>query len=140
MAAQFDALNRKAKSLESRLEVRLLGGDFFIYRNLSQQELISISHEYFFFMMLRFIYVLKKKIQNYSTCAQKINADFLCDEGNKKMRGILYFKTRSNSIILNRIILNILCDGTAFFLYYAQKTLLLRIMKSRLFQWKLNTT
>jgi hypothetical protein len=29
----------------------------------------------------RFCFVLQKRVQNYSSIAQKINANFLCDEG-----------------------------------------------------------
>ncbi len=68
MAAQFDALNRKAKSLESRLEVSD-GHDYSIVIN-------------WVYLLYIFIHYFQKKIQSYSTVAQKINADFLCDEGS----------------------------------------------------------
>ena len=59
----WEDLHRRAKSLEARLEVKVP-----IHETL--KFLIASTN------------LQQLKVQKYSSTAQKINADFLCDEGN----------------------------------------------------------
>ena len=73
---QWNSLHRRAKLLESRLEV--------IYCISRQLKTFSQSLSSLFIdseLPYRFLFNIQSKVQKYSSLAQKINADFLCDEG-----------------------------------------------------------
>ena len=88
---QWNSLHRRAKLLESRLEV--------IYCISGQLKTFSQSLSSLFIdseLPYRFLFNIQSKVQKYSSLAQKINADFLCDEG--KLHPMFSNSTYTSSI------------------------------------------
>lgn len=74
MAQSWDSLHHKAKTLEARLEVPLCTPSV----PISVWDTETVNR------------ISQKRVQNYSSIAQKINANFLCDEGTVIILSFLF--------------------------------------------------